>query len=162
MNRKFFIVSLAIILISSLPACSKKDKKNSDVHKFIAKLKMEISKKKEQPIAVKIAKPITYKPSDRHHPFIEKTHISSKRNGNDHQLEYNLQNYKVSELRLVGILHSNKKKWALVETPDGAVYQVTTGTQIGSEGGIITKISPSKIEIKNDMQEITLDLEHYK
>ena len=165
MQIKYFIIFiLSLILLSSLTACGKKEKKNADLHKFISELKTKISSTTKPAAAMKVEKPDVYTFANQHHPFIEKNRFVTPNTGKDasNKSEYPLQNYKTASLRLIGALHSKNKKWALVETPDDAVYQITLGMPVGSEGGVVSEISPSQIVIKNGTKKFTLYLKHNK
>ena len=62
-----------------------------------------------------------------------------------------LQNYKLEELNLVAIIKSGDKLSALFEDMDEFGYIVVENTLIGSNGGVVKKITPDKVIIEEDV-----------
>jgi hypothetical protein len=60
-----------------------------------------------------------------------------------------LVQFPLKTIRLLGVLSSQVKKVALLQTPDLQVHRVTVGTQVGSSGGEICQITLNSIRIKN-------------
>ncbi|WP_297057006.1 pilus assembly protein PilP [Thermosulfurimonas sp.] len=52
-----------------------------------------------------------------------------------------LQKWSLKELRFTGVICKRGRCWALIEDPTGKGYMVAQGARIGSEGGVIIKIS---------------------
>lgn len=59
-------------------------------------------------------------------------------------------------LKAVGALQQGKQIWVLFETPTGKVYSAKTGTRIGNQNGIITKINESGAVVVQNHQTIYL------
>ena len=62
-----------------------------------------------------------------------------------------LQKYKLEELNLVAIIKSGDKLSALFEDMDEFGYIVVENTLIGSNGGVVKKITPDKVIIEEDV-----------
>jgi Tfp pilus assembly protein PilP len=70
-----------------------------------------------------------------------------------------LQKYKLEELNLVAIIKSGDKLSALFEDMDEFGYIVVEDTLIGSNGGIVKKITPDKVIIEEDAYNSSGELE---
>jgi Tfp pilus assembly protein PilP len=70
-----------------------------------------------------------------------------------------LQRYTLEELQLVAIIKSGDKLSALFEDMDEFGYIVIENTLIGSNGGIIKKITPDKVIIEEDVYNSSGELE---
>ena len=60
-----------------------------------------------------------------------------------------LVQFPLKTIRLLGVLSSQVKKIALLQTPDLQVHRVIIGTQVGSSGGEVCQITLNSIRIKN-------------
>ena len=72
-----------------------------------------------------------------------------------------LQRYKLEELQLVAIIKSGDKLSALFEDMDEFGYIVNENTLIGSNGGVVKKITPDKVIIEEDVYNSSGQLEKY-
>lgn len=59
-----------------------------------------------------------------------------------------LENFQVENIRMVGMLSGPTNKRAMVLAPNGKTYLVADGTKIGIRSGVVTKINPDSIEVK--------------
>jgi len=59
-----------------------------------------------------------------------------------------LERYQLGQLKLVGIVWDSAAARAMVEDSAGLGYIVTTGTPIGSSGGVVRKIEPRRVVIQ--------------
>jgi type IV pilus assembly protein PilP len=64
-----------------------------------------------------------------------------------------LQSYDVSRFKVSGIIVGLKENRALIVDPAGKGYVVKQGTAIGTNDGIITKITPSYLEVVETYRE---------
>lgn len=58
-----------------------------------------------------------------------------------------LEQFKLHELKMVGILKQNGTIWGLVTAPDKAVHKVTIGSYMGRDYGRVVSIKNTKIRI---------------
>ena len=70
-----------------------------------------------------------------------------------------LQKYKLEELKLVAIVKSGDKLSALFEDMDEFGYIVNENTLIGSNGGVVKKITPDKVIIEEEIYNSSGELE---
>ena len=70
-----------------------------------------------------------------------------------------LQKYKIEELQLVAIIKSGDKLSALFEDMDEFGYIVNENTLIGSNGGVVKKITPDKVIIEEEIYNSSGELE---
>lgn len=59
-----------------------------------------------------------------------------------------LQQRSLGELRIIGIVWGIKGYIAMIETPDGKGFVVKEGTLIGTEGGVVKKITEDSVIIE--------------
>ena len=59
-----------------------------------------------------------------------------------------LEGYDIGQLKLVGIVSESGASRAMVEDSSGLGYIVTTGTPIGTAGGVVTSIEPRRVLIE--------------
>lgn len=76
-----------------------------------------------------------------------------------------LQQYTLDSLHLIGILHHERKTWAVLSAPDEKIYKIFIGTRIGSQQALVTKITENSVILEteqgapNQKKESTLVLE---
>ena len=63
-----------------------------------------------------------------------------------------LETYPLETLRMVGSLEQGRQVFALVKA-DAGLYRVRTGNYLGQNFGVITKISPSEITLRELIQD---------
>ncbi len=157
MRNRYCIFLFCLIIASGLlTACSKKDSKNTDLHKFVTSLKAKGEEVKQDLVDINLMKPLTYKSDTQYHPFAEQESFIQQLEGN--KSSNPLLNYGLSRFKLLGTMISSNKQWALVETPDKITHQVTVGTSIGSDGGKIIDISSNAIKVRAQNKVITLSV----
>lgn len=61
-----------------------------------------------------------------------------------------IQRYELGELKLVGVLWTNKGAKALVEDAEGKGYSVTTGSRIGRAGGVVVRITEKELVVREE------------
>ncbi len=60
-----------------------------------------------------------------------------------------LQRYALSQLTLIAIIDAGRKgKWAMVRDSSGKGYTIREGMPIGNEGGVVEKILPGQVIVK--------------
>jgi type IV pilus assembly protein PilP len=66
-----------------------------------------------------------------------------------------LEAYPLESLRMVGTLEQKKQFYALVKTPDNALFRVKGGNYLGQNFGRIVAISESSIKLREILQDST-------
>ncbi len=67
--------------------------------------------------------------------------------GNQHAREP-LEAYPLNTLRWVGTLRQNDRVWALIQTHEGTVHRVQTGSYLGENSGQLVGIDTSRLAIR--------------
>ncbi len=143
--------------------CGSSDQKPEN--KTIALKKIKINKKKPTSTIKKEIKETidnetlnvySYDATGKPDPFVPLiTEIRPERKTNDKETIAGpltpLQKYKLEELNLVAIIKSGDKLSALFEDMDEFGYIVVENTLIGSNGGVVKKITPDKVIIEEDV-----------
>lgn len=165
MKKKWIIVILFAVLAALSVSCKKKEKKIIDLHLFVSELKAKSNdQQKSNPVSANpnIKKPTNYKTDNSRDPFGGQIYVSGEKLSTQRSYsEKELQNYSLTDLKLVGVLFATQTNWALIETPDKAVYSVTIGARVGSEGGILSDVSFDSVKIQNQQQVIILKLSKF-
>jgi type IV pilus assembly protein PilP len=65
-----------------------------------------------------------------------------------------LQQYSVKDLKLVAIVWGQLGASAMLQTPDGKGYTVKVGTAVGNRDGVVSKIKPDQIVVKERYTDI--------
>jgi type IV pilus assembly protein PilP len=64
-----------------------------------------------------------------------------------------LENFPLDALKMVGTLEQGKITYALIKTPDRALYRVKLGNYIGQNFGIITQVTDSEVKLTEIVQD---------
>ncbi len=71
-----------------------------------------------------------------------------------------LETYQLGQLKLVGVIAQPSQGYrAMVEDSAGLGYIITTGTPIGSSGGVVRSIEPKRVVIEESTRNFYGDLE---
>lgn len=70
-----------------------------------------------------------------------------------------LETYPLESLKLVGVLTGPDRIKAMLQTADGKSYFVTEKMKLGLRGGVIFKITPEKIQVREKMSNILGQIE---
>lgn len=62
-----------------------------------------------------------------------------------------LERFAISDLRMVGILASKHKRWALIKAPDGRLYKLAVGEYIGQDYGKVIGVDDNKLRIEQSV-----------
>ena len=68
-----------------------------------------------------------------------------------------LEQFSLDQLKLRGVMTGPKKMRALVLTPAGKVHVVAENSKIGDRGGVVTKITPYSIIVKEKFRDELLN-----
>jgi type IV pilus assembly protein PilP len=79
-------------------------------------------------------------------PFVVETKAAKPKSGTSH-MGLPIQNYEVSQFRVLGLITGLKQDSALVVDPVGKAYVVKPGMEIGKNNGRIVKITANSIEV---------------
>ena len=64
-----------------------------------------------------------------------------------------LESFPLESLTMVGTLEKNRAIYALIRTPEKAVYQVKAGNHMGQDFGVITGITETEIKLRELVQD---------
>jgi type IV pilus assembly protein PilP len=68
-----------------------------------------------------------------------------------------LENFPLDALHMVGTIEKDNTLYALVKTPDNALYRVKKGDYMGQNYGLVVNITNTNIELKESIQDGTGD-----
>ncbi|MFZ0500468.1 MAG: pilus assembly protein PilP [Steroidobacteraceae bacterium] len=136
---------LAFAAVVALAGCSSAD---SDLQQFIQQTKAQPGGHVDPLPEVKPYETYVYDDQGLRSPFVpsQATGFNSVRRDTKRPREF-LEQFSLDTLKMVGSLKIRGTTYALVETKDGIVHRVTVGNYLGQNDGVITDISPSKIDL---------------
>lgn len=59
-----------------------------------------------------------------------------------------LENFTLDSLSMVGVLHNNGERWAIVRSPENTIYRVRKGNYLGRNNGRIISIDETRINLR--------------
>lgn len=144
-KNKFIAILLCLIGTLTIAACQQNDPSS--------KLKQQISQTKEKifketPKKTLLSEKFTplmasYQVEKLRDPF-EAPHLISMQPAAEASP---LNAFPLTELRFIGVVIENEKKFAILMTPNDHTYKVTLGDQIGNQYGKIVNINQSQIDV---------------
>lgn len=138
----FIFFSIAV----TLTGCSGSDR-NSDLKKYLLDLKDKVVKNKKEDLLQTLVfpAPVVYQAKTMRTPFQLTTGVTAA--GSNVVSEQPLEAYPLNALRFLGTIQQGNDMLAVMQTPDGIVYQVKIGDIIGKQYGKIVNISPDRLEV---------------
>jgi len=94
-----------------------------------------------------------FKPSVSLVKSIALARSSSKIKPNAVRNKEDLEKYALETLVMVGIMNNNGQNWAIVKAPDSSIFRVKKGNYMGENNGKILKITESRIDLKEIVQD---------
>ena len=136
---------LACAAVIGLAGCSSAD---SDLQQFIQQTQQQPGGHVEPLPEVKPYETYVYDDQSLRSPFVpsQATGFNSVRPDSKRPREF-LEQFSLDTLRMVGTLRIAGAMYGLVQTREGIIYRVTVGNHMGQNAGLITDISPSKIDL---------------
>lgn len=136
----------------------------TDLHDFVKNAGSDMRGKIEPPPNVKMYEPFVYDNSTNlENPFKPRKPISNtsgKRGENEPDMsrpKEALEAFPLENLKMVGYVLKDKVGHAVVRAPDKTLHTVKVGNYIGMNFGLITKITDTKIDIEEEVQDSTGD-----
>ncbi|NOZ25201.1 MAG: pilus assembly protein PilP [Nitrospirae bacterium] len=146
---------LAVILLASaLAAC--KDKPEVKKAEPVRKPSVQANTLKgavkavtaEAKKAKKTIEAITYDPEGRRDPFLSIIVLTKQKVEKKKKTVNPLENYDVTDFRLLGVVYADNDYYASVVLPDGKAYTIKKGTTLGLYGGKVIDIKSDTVVIR--------------
>ncbi|NOY39172.1 MAG: pilus assembly protein PilP [Nitrospirae bacterium] len=147
-------ILLVILLSSVLVACKDKAqvKKSGPVKKNTVQTatvkRTNETVKPEVKKAGKSIEPIIYDPDGRRDPFLSIIVLTKQKVEKKKKTLNPLENYDVTDFRLLGVVYTGKEYYASVALPDGKAYTIKKGTTLGLYGGKVVDIKSDAVIIR--------------
>ena len=152
MKRLKLLNILLVILLLGLFSCKggeqKKQppKQTSKPAKSIKRKKTVEVVQKPKPFKFEVVK---YEPKGRRDPFLSVIALTKQKIEKKRKKKVNpLENYDVTDFKLLGIVYDGQKYYASVLLPDGKAFTVTKGMTVGLYNGKIIDISDSQLVVR--------------
>ncbi len=91
-----------------------------------------------------------YSGLDRRDPFAP---LISKREAGKQKNVAPLETYEVNEIKVIAILWSKNRYYAVFSLPDGKSYSVNEGARVGTHNGTVTKIAKDRVVIRERVRD---------
>jgi len=148
----FFQVLLILALIDTVTAEqageTDKDKKSA-----------EVTVNTETPVATENeTKNYLYDPTGKTDPF--KSFISAREEKEKARAKTYLETLELSQLDLVVIVIGQKGKWAMVKDSKGVSHVIKEGTLIGTNNGVVYKITQGEVIIREEYKDFRGNIQH--
>ncbi len=154
------IAALALLAVG-VPGCSKEE---APPQKPVVRKAVPAAKGKtaEAPVPVpaeaaapKPAGVVFYNPAGKRDPFVPFLRPEPRAIRGGLPNVPPLQRFDLSELHVVGVIWGQKGAYALVEDAEGRGYTVVPGTKIGRGGGVVSRITPKEIFVREEFNDYT-------
>jgi type IV pilus assembly protein PilP len=145
---KIFIV-LTIAATMALSGCGNR-KALRQMQQFVDQSRQAAMQPKQSSLPKDLVAPtpVVFTATTARSPFV----IAAS--GNPNESVHPLQNYPVNQLRFKGTVTQDDTTWAFVLAPDNKLYQLKLGDKIGDHYGKIIKISPTILEIQEQVDQV--------
>lgn len=142
-NNKKACLVMTMALFLGVTGCNDQQKKETkeSAQAFIQKLKNRmpfINKKSD----TKTIKAVTYTAQELNSPFRDQ---SNQKNVNQKAV---LDSEDIRQLKLVGIVMRDNKKWAIVTDHNETLHALAINYVVGKQHATVTKISDNSVELK--------------
>lgn len=142
---------LCALMLIALAGCSSD---MSDLEVRVAEIKSQKSRAIEPIPQIKQYEAYTYDPADRRDPFapaqVKRSSTGFDSNGIKPDLNRNkepLEEYPLDSLRMLGVIESQGRTYALIKAPDNVVHRVSVKDHLGQNYGEITAITDSEVSL---------------
>lgn len=144
-----------VFLAAALTACGGGDME--DLQQFMDEAGKDMLGKVEPLPQIKPYEPFSYDAFDLPDPFKPRK-LSPAGGGGGLQPDLTrpkepLEAYSLETLKMVGMISKKNGIFAVIATPDKAVYHVRAGNYVGQNFGLITKITDTEITLKEIVQD---------
>ncbi|MBY0475908.1 MAG: pilus assembly protein PilP [Nitrosomonas sp.] len=156
MIRNIYLLVLIIIWFNLITACSRGD--YSDLEAFIHSSGEGLQGKIDPLPEVVPYKSFTYQVFDMPSPFLPRKNNQVQAPTSEIQPDLNrrkefLESYPLENLSMVGSLQQHDMIFAVIKSPDGALYRVKVGNYLGSNFGKISYIAESEVKLLEIVQD---------
>lgn len=64
-----------------------------------------------------------------------------------------LESYSLESLKMVGALKQKGQVFAIIKTPDNAIYRIRSGSHIGQDFGLVIAVNDTTVQLKEIVQD---------
>ncbi|UTH75277.1 pilus assembly protein PilP [Chromobacterium sp. IIBBL 290-4] len=145
------------LLILTLAACGGPN--TDDLRQWMAMNSQGLRGQIEPLPQVQSYQPFTYQAYDLTDPFNPQKMQAGKRQNSANAPDLKrtreaLENYDLDKLAMVGTLKRGAAMYALIRTPEGAIYRIQAGNYIGPNYGKVISISEGEIVLSETVEDL--------
>lgn len=146
---------LSLTLLLSLAACGGNG--YEDLERFVKDSGNNLRGKVDPLPEVKSYQAFTYAAFDLPDPFKPRK-LKLTQGGGGLQPDMNrpkepLESYSLESLKMVGVLKQKGRVFAIIKTPDNAIYRIHGGSHIGQDFGLVVAVNDSTVKLKEIVQD---------
>lgn len=125
-----------------------------ELQQYVADIKARKTSNIEPIPQIKQFDAFTYLPTDRRDPFIpvearnQAQQSASALRPNMRRNREPLEEFPVDSLRMLGMVTSQDRHYALIKAPDGVVHRVGVGEHLGQNYGEVVRVTESEVGLK--------------
>ncbi len=153
------LIAALAFLAGGVAGCAKEEAppQKPVVRKAVPKEKTKTAEapKAAETVASKPGGVVFYNPAGKRDPFVPFLRPEPKTFRFGQANVPPLQRFELGELHVVGIIWGQKGAYALVEDNEGRGYTVVPGTRIGRGGGVVSRITPREIFVREEFNDYT-------
>jgi Tfp pilus assembly protein PilP len=102
----------------------------------------------EREFTLKTVKQIPYTAGNRRDPFVSIISLEKQKMATHKKSKNPLENFDVSDFKLLGIIYDGKHYYASVTLPDQKAYTLKAGMKVGLYGGKVDSLTQDKVVVK--------------
>lgn len=146
---------LSLSLLLSLAACGGSG--YEDLEQFVKDSGNNLRGKVDPLPEVKPYQAFTYAAFDLSDPFKPRK-LKPSQGGGGLQPDINrpkepLESYSLESLKMVGVLKQKGQVFAIIKTPDNAIYRIRPGSHIGQDFGLVIAVNDTTVKLKEIVQD---------
>lgn len=149
-NLVIMLLLISLTLINT--GCNQQDKKIKNVQTFISSIKQTKGKPVEPLPQITTPELSQNKALQKRNPFSPAIENQKIQPDTQHT-KGPLESFPLSQLHFVGVLSQKNQIWALISSPDGAIYNIAIGQYIGQNYGKVSQITNKEITIQETLSD---------
>lgn len=147
-GRSFLKGAALVLLVTVVAGCGSR---NDDLLEYVDEVKARPGGRIEPLPQIKPYETFTYEAQSLRSPFVADSpkgrSAAGPRPEANRPKEY-LEQFPLDTLKMVGTLHRDNNRYALLQTQDGMVHRVIPGNYVGQNDGRVVQVTDGEIQVE--------------
>ncbi|MCK6370295.1 MAG: pilus assembly protein PilP [Gammaproteobacteria bacterium] len=147
-GRSFLKGAALVLLVTVVAGCGSR---NDDLLEYVDEVKARPGGRIEPLPQIKPYETFTYEAQSLRSPFVADSpkgrSAAGPRPEANRPKEY-LEQFPLDTLKMVGTLHRDNNRYALLQTQDGMVHRVVPGNYVGQNDGRVVQVTDGEIQVE--------------